>query len=190
MFAPAFHSAMKHAIGPRKEMAVRTVFNLLGPLTNPAGAPNQLIGVFDRQWLRPLAEVLRELGSRHVMLVHSDDGLDEISCAETTHYCELKDGEISSGSISPKDFGMTPASLQAIQVADAQQSLEMVRAALGNQPGAARSIVTLNAGAALYLAGQAADLAGGVELAQETLASGQAIEKLEALAALSRKLAA
>ena len=190
MFAPAFHSAMKHAIGPRKEMAVRTVFNLLGPLTNPAGAPNQLIGVFDRQWLRPLAEVLRELGSRHVMLVHSDDGLDEISCAETTHYCELKDGEISSGSMSPQDFGMTPASLQAIQVADAQQSLEMVRAALANQPGAARSIVTLNSGAALYLAGQAADLAGGVELAQETLASGQAADKLEALAVLSRKLAA
>lgn len=190
MFAPAFHAAMKHAIGPRKEMGVRTVFNLLGPLTNPAGAPNQLIGVFDGRWLKPVADVLNRLGSRHVLVVHSADGLDEISCAAPTHFAELRNGKVTTGTIDPAQLGVPACSLSSLRASDAEASLRLVRQALGNEPGAAREIVALNAGAALYVAGQAADLAGGVERAREVMASGEPLKRLQALAKLTEKLAA
>ena len=170
---------------------MRTVFNLLGPLTNPAGAPNQLIGVFDGRWLKPVAQVLNKLGSRHVLVVHSSDGLDEISCAAPTHFAELKNGAVHTGTIDPQRLGVpVGSSLSKLRAEDAESSLRLIRSALGNEPGPARDIVALNAGAALYVAGQAADLAGGVELARETLETGDALRRLEALAELSGKLAA
>jgi anthranilate phosphoribosyltransferase len=183
MFAPLHHSAMKHAIGPRKEMAVRTLFNVLGPLTNPAGAPNQVLGVFSREWVRPLAEVLRQLGSDHVMVVHAEDGLDEISIAAPTSVAELKDGQISEYSIQPEDFGLQRASLDTLRVADAEASLDMIRSVLAGQAGPAKDIVCLNAGAAIYVAGLADSLAAGVERASRVIDDGSAAKKLEQLVA-------
>ncbi len=182
MFAPGHHSAMKHAIGPRKELATRTLFNLLGPLTNPAGVTRQVVGVFDAAWLESVAEVLKLLGSQHVMVVHSDDGLDEISVAAPTRVAELKAGEISSYSIAPEDFGIERGALDALKVSDAGESLALIRRALADEPGAARDIVRLNAGAAIYVSGLAADLNAGVEQASAAIASGQAAERLVALA--------
>ena len=161
LFAPQHHSAMKHAIGPRREMRVRTVFNLLGPLTNPAAAPNQVLGVFSADWVEPLAEVLKQLGSEHVLVVHAEDGLDEISIAAPTRVAELRGGDILSYTISPEDFGLQRADLAAIAVGDAQQSLEMIRAVFAGRPGPAHDIVVLNAGAAIYAAGIASSLARG-----------------------------
>ena len=181
MFAPMHHSAMKHAIGPRKEMAVRTVFNVLGPLTNPAGAPNQLLGVFSPDLVRPLAEVLKELGSNHVLVVHADDGLDEISIAGSTRVAELKDGEITEYTIKPEDFGFTSQSLSAITVDDAEQSLDMLRGVLSNVAGPARDIVALNAGAAIYAANLSDSLEGGIKRAAEVIESGLALNKLNEL---------
>jgi anthranilate phosphoribosyltransferase len=186
MFAPAHHGAMKHAIGPRKEMAVRTIFNVLGPLTNPAGVPNQLLGVFSDELLEPLAEVLQRLGSRHVMVVHSRDGLDEISIGDRTEVAELKDGVIRRFSIQPEDFGLTRASLDQIKVADAGQSLKMIRELLENKAGPARDIVALNAGAAIYVSGKAETLAHGVELAEVAIASGEARTRLDKLAIMTQ----
>ncbi|MGB1310456.1 MAG: anthranilate phosphoribosyltransferase [Leucothrix sp.] len=181
MFAPMHHSAMKHAIGPRKEMAVRTIFNVLGPLTNPAGAPNQLLGVFSSELVRPIAEVLRQLGSNHVLVVHADDGLDEISIAGATQVAELKDGEITEYSITPEDFGINRQPLDAITVDDAAQSLAMLTGVLNNTAGPARDIVTLNAGAAIYAANLSDTLENGIKRATEVLASGLALDKLNAL---------
>ncbi len=189
MFAPRHHGAMKHAIGPRREMGVRTIFNLLGPLTNPAGAPNQVIGVFSRVWLEPLAAVLGRLGSRHVLVVHADDGLDEISLGAATHVAELRDGAVRSYTVSPEQFGFGRADGKTLAVGSVEQSLAVVRAALANEPGPARDIVALNAGAAIYAAGVAGSLADGVTRAQAALASGAARERLEALIALSRRFA-
>jgi anthranilate phosphoribosyltransferase len=174
MFAPAHHGAMKHAIGPRREMAVRTVFNVLGPLTNPAGAPNQIIGVFDGELVELLARVLQQLGSRHVMVVHGEDGMDEISISAPTRVAELKDGEVSSYSLTPGDFGMETSSVQALKVNSAEESLAMIRTVLADQAGPARDIVCLNAGAAIYVSGCAATLAAGVEAAQAAISSGKA----------------
>lgn len=185
MFAPLHHSAMKHAIGPRKEMGVRTIFNVLGPLTNPAGAPNQLVGVFAAQWVEPLAHVLAQLGSRHVMVVHSDDGMDEISIAAPTQVAELKEGKVTTYKITPEQFDITRGDVAQIKVKNAQESLAKVKAVLDNQPGPARDIVVLNSGAAIYCAGLAADLAGGVRKAKEAIASGAARAKLDALVKLS-----
>jgi len=185
MFAPKHHSAMKHAIGPRKEMAVRTIFNVLGPLTNPAGAPNQVLGVFSKDWVEPLAKVLQKLGSEHVLVVHAVDGLDEISIGSETYVSELKDGEIKSYTIQPEDFGMKRADLEKIRVKDAADSLKMINSVFENTEGPAKDIVCLNAGAAIYVAGLAATLAEGVALAAEAIASGQAAEKLDALIAKS-----
>lgn len=190
MFALNHHSAMKHAIGPRKEVGVRTVFNLLGPITNPAGVPNQLLGVYDKQWVRPIAEVLRDLGSRHVLVVHSADGLDEISIAAETYVAELKDGEISEYTISPEQFGMTKGNLADLKVADAQESLEVIRGVLGGEESSAADIVALNSGAAIYAAGLANSLAEGVGIAQDVLASGIAAEKLKELAEMSKTMKA
>lgn len=186
MFAPAHHSAMKHAIGPRREMAVRTIFNILGPLTNPAGVPNQLLGVFDDDLLDPLANVLQRLGSRHVMVVHSRDGLDEISIGDKTNVAELKDGRVRRFSIQPEEFGLTRASLEQIKVDDADQSLRMLRSVLEDKAGPARDIVQLNAGAAIYTAGLADSLADGVRRADQAIASGEARNRLDQLVILSQ----
>jgi len=181
MFAPMHHSAMKHAVGPRKELAVRTIFNVLGPLTNPAGAPNQVLGVFDKALVRPLADVLQKLGSNHVMVVHSADGLDEISIADETHVAELRNGEVKEYTIRPEDFAIKRQPLKEILIEDAEQSLAMLKGVLDNQPGAGRDIVALNAGAAIYVSGMAGNMADGVAKAQEVLASGAALGKLDAL---------
>ena len=186
MFAPAHHGAMKHAIGPRRELGVRTIFNILGPLTNPAGVPNQLLGVFSDQLLEPLAEVLQQLGSRHVLVVHSRDGLDEISIADRTDLAELKHGRIERYSVAPEDFGLQRGSLDAIRVDGPQQSLAMLCGVLDNEPGPARDIVVLNAGAAIYAAGLAGTLAAGIEQASQVIASGLARERLDALAAMTQ----
>jgi anthranilate phosphoribosyltransferase len=185
LFAPQHHSAMKHAIGPRKELRVRTLFNLLGPLTNPAGAPNQVLGVFSEDWLEPLAYVLKQLGSQHVLVVHAEDGLDEISVATPTRVAELRDGEVSMYTVTPEEFGMQRASLDAITVQDAAQSLAMIRAVFDNQPGPARDIVCLNAGAAIYAADLTKSLQQGIVLASEVIASGSAKQTLASLIEVS-----
>jgi anthranilate phosphoribosyltransferase len=185
LFAPQHHSAMKHAIGPRKEMRVRTLFNLLGPLTNPAGAPNQVLGVFSPDWVEPLAEVLRRLGSEHVLVVHAEDGLDEISIAAPTRVAELREGDISVYTVTPEDFGLQRADLSAIAVENAEQSLAMIRAVFDDQPGPARDIVCLNAGAAIYAAGLTPSLADGVVLAGEVIQSGKARQTHAALVDVS-----
>ena len=182
MFALNHHSAMKHAIGPRKELATRTVFNLLGPITNPAGVPNQLLGVFSKQWVRPIAEVLKDLGSEHILVVHSADGLDEISVADETYVAELKDGEITEYTISPEKFGIERSPLAGLKVADAKESLSLIQSLLSGSEGAASDIVALNAGAAIYAANIASSLEEGVKIAQDVLASGTAAEKLKELA--------
>ncbi len=190
MFAPRHHAAMKHAIGPRREMGVRTIFNLLGPLTNPAGAPRQVVGVFAEQWVEPLAEVLQRLGSEHVLVVHAEDGLDEISIGAPTRVAELKDGRVRVYTIQPEQFGMARADVKQLGVSSPAQSLAIIQSVFDNQPGAARDIVALNAGAAIYAAGLAPDLGAGVQAALAVLASGAAKAKLAALVALSRQLAA
>ena len=178
MFAPLHHSAMKHAIGPRKEMGIRTLFNLLGPLTNPAGTPNQLLGVFSKDWVRPIADVLNKLGGNHVMVVHADDGMDEISIATPTSVAELNDGQVTEYSIKPEDFGMLTHPLNEIRVANAEESLEMVNSVLNNEASAARDIVALNAGAAIYVAGLESSHQAGINRALEVIASGAAKQKL------------
>lgn len=186
LFAAKHHSAVRHTVGPRKEMGVRTLFNLIGPMSNPANAPHQLIGVFDKQWLIPVAEVLKKLGSKHVLVVHAQDGLDEISIAAATDVAELKNNQISSYSVSPEQFGMQRANLETLAVKDAQASLEIIRQVLNNQPGPARDIVTLNAGAAIYAADLADTLEAGILIAQQVLANGSALAKFEALIAYSK----
>ncbi len=189
MFAQRHHSAMKHAIGPRREMGVRTLFNLLGPLTNPAGAPNQVLGVFASQWVRPMAEVLGRLGSRHVMVVHGTDGMDEISCCAPTQVAELFDGKVTEYEINPAEYQISGHQLADIQVEGAEQSLEVVRSVFANKPGAALDIVRLNAGAAIYVAGIADSLAGGIDVAGKTIASGDVANTLDRLVTLSQSFA-
>lgn len=189
MFAPQHHNAMKYAIGPRREMAIRTIFNLLGPLTNPAGVRNQLLGVYDQKWLQPLTLALRQLGSDHVMVVHSADGLDEISIADETLVCELVDGRIANYRIQPEQFQLQRAPLEEICVSSVQESLQMVQAVLDNQPGAARDIVLLNAGAAIFCAGISQSLEQGICIARQVLADGLAKQKLQQLVQLSQQLA-
>ncbi len=187
LFAIKHHGAMKHAIGPRKEMGVRTIFNVLGPLTNPAGAPNQVIGVFSKDWLVPLAEVLKQLGSRHVMIVHADDGMDEISISSATSVAELKDGEIKTYSIQPEDFGMNKAELSSIKAEDSTASLNIIKAVLDNTDGPAKDIVCLNAGAAIYVSGLTDSLQAGVEKAVSVIADGSARSKFQALVEYTNK---
>jgi anthranilate phosphoribosyltransferase len=186
MFAPGHHSAMKHAIGPRKEMAARTVFNVLGPLTNPAGVPNLVLGVFSDELLEPLANVLKELGANHVMVVHSRDGLDEISIGDVTDVAELKDGEITRYTIEPEAFDLQRVAIDYIKADGPDQSVAMIRGLLGGEAGPARDIVALNAGAAIYVSGLAGSLADGVKKAQQVLDSGDGLARLEKLAALSQ----
>ncbi len=186
MFAPLHHTAMKHAIGPRREMGVRTIFNLLGPLTNPANAPNQLLGVFSQAWVEPFAQVLKHLGSQHVLVVHSEDGLDEISIAAPTFVAELHNGAVTTYTLAPEEFGFNRADLSTIQVNEVEESVAMVRGVLDDQKSPARDIVALNAGAAIYAAGLTDNLAEGVTQAQAVLSNGAAREKLTAWVKLTQ----
>ena len=183
MFAPAHHSAMRHAIGPRRELGMRTLFNILGPLTNPAHVKRQVIGVFSPDLCQPMAEVLKVLGSVHAMIVHSDDGLDEISIAAGTQVAELRDGTISSYHITPEEFRFESQSLEGLAVTSAAASADLIRRALaGGDDDAARkaaSMLALNGGATIYVSGVAATLADGVELAEDVLATGQAAGKMQ-----------
>jgi len=186
LFAPNHHSAMKYAAPVRKALGVRTLFNVLGPLTNPAGAPNQLLGVFSQPLTRTLAEVLQTLGSRHVMVVHGADGLDEITLSGETYVSELLDGRISEYTLTPERFGILRADLASIRVDGVAQSAQVLRDVLAGKPGPAADIVALNAGAAVYVAGVAASLEDGVARAQQALADGSAASRLEALVHESR----
>ena len=188
MFAPSHHSAMRHAIGPRKELGMRTIFNVLGPLTNPASAPNQVLGVFDESLLTPLAEVLRRLGSRHVLVVCSEDGLDELSVSAASRIAELKDGRIREYRIKPQDFDLDLSDRDELVVETAEESLEMIEMALAADDHPASDIVALNASAAIYAAGCTHSLEDGVEAAWEVMESGEAMQKLEALARLTQEL--
>ncbi|MES1924820.1 anthranilate phosphoribosyltransferase [Salinisphaera sp. T31B1] len=190
MFAPAHHGAMRHAVGVRRELGIRTLFNIIGPLTNPAGARNQVMGVFNGHLCDPLARVLHKLGSRHVMVVHGEDGLDELSINAPSRVAELKDGEIRTYKIAPEDVGLERGSLDGLRVADAGESLALVRNVLDGHASLAADMVALNAGAALYVGGQASDLAGGVALAREVLASGAAGERMAAVAELTQQMTA
>lgn len=181
MFAVAHHGAMKHAIGPRKELAMRTIFNMLGPMTNPASVKRQVLGVFNRDLCRPLAEVLLRLGSEHVMVVHAEDGLDEISVVGRTFVAELKNGEISEYTIEAKDFGIDYENLDGLIVDSAQASLSLIQDAFKNKNQKAQDVIKLNAGAAIYVAGLAATLADGIAMADDAIVSGGAAEKLKAL---------
>jgi anthranilate phosphoribosyltransferase len=185
MFAPAHHGAMKYAIGPRRELGLRTIFNMLGPMTNPAGVKHQVLGVFSKALCRPLAEVLQRLGSEHVLVVHAQDGLDEISLAAPTFVAELKDGVVSEYVIQPEDFGIQSQSLIGLTVDDAAQSLVLIRDALTKrkteQGQKAADIIALNAGAAIYAADLAATLKEGVQRAHDALHTGLAWEKLQEL---------
>ena len=187
MFAPAHHSAMKHAIGPRKELAIRTIFNVLGPLTNPAKAPNQIMGVFDKNLVEPIANVLKGLNSRHVMVVHSEDGLDEFSIANKTYVAELKDNKISTYTVHPHDFGLEEGSLDSIQAENAEQSLALIHEAFSGKQGEARDIIALNAGAAIYVSGLVNSLEEGITKANQILLDGSAQDKLDAYIHASNK---
>ncbi|MDP4909699.1 MAG: anthranilate phosphoribosyltransferase [Burkholderiaceae bacterium] len=189
MFAPAHHGAMKNIAPVRKELGVRTIFNLLGPLTNPAGAANQLMGVFHPDLVGIQVRVLQSLGSRHVMIVHGKDGMDEASLGAGTLVGELKDGVIHEYEIHPEDFGLTMASNRSIRVSSKEESRDYVLEALGNTPGTARDIVAFNAGLAIYVGNHANTIQDGIKMAFEVIASGAARDKLEAFCAHTRKYA-
>ncbi|WP_339074073.1 anthranilate phosphoribosyltransferase [Teredinibacter turnerae] len=185
MFAPAHHSAMKHAIGPRKELALRTIFNMLGPMTNPAGVKRQVIGVFTPALCRPMAEVLGRLGSEHVMIVCSDDGLDEFSIAAPSHVAELKNGVVTEFKVDPADYGFGYSDLDGLSVTSAEESLGLIRGAFKGDTSElsqkAAAIIAINAGAAIYVAGLAGSMKDGVAMAEDALSSGLAAEKLKEL---------
>ncbi|HLF30731.1 MAG TPA: anthranilate phosphoribosyltransferase [Xanthomonadales bacterium] len=185
LFAPAYHSATRFAAAPRLELGTRTLFNLLGPLTNPAGAPHQLLGVFARRWVEPLARVLCKLGSKHVLVVHADDGLDELSINAPTQVAELLDGQVHSFVLCPEDVGIARQPLDTIRVENPQQSAQLIRAIFAGQSGPGADMVALNAGAALYAADVATSIAEGVSLARAALESGAAEATLRRLAELT-----
>ncbi|WP_288372385.1 anthranilate phosphoribosyltransferase [uncultured Marinobacter sp.] len=190
MFAPAHHGAMKHAIGPRRELGCRTIFNILGPMTNPAGVTRQLIGVFTRELCRPMAEVMQRLGAEHIMVVCSKDGLDEISLATVTHVAELKDGEINEYDLTPEDLGIKSQSLVGLTVDSSDESLKLIKAAFGRNHDEttekARDMIALNAGAAIYVAGLAQTTKEGVDMALDAMGSGLAAGKMSELADFSQ----
>ncbi len=185
MFAPAHHSAMRFAIGPRKEIGIRTIFNLLGPLTNPANARYQLAGVFSQNWVRPMAEVYAELGSIHTLVVSSDDGLDEISIAADTKVAEFRNGSFTEYEINPEQFGVQRSSLDTITVSDSKQSLNLIQQALGGQTGPASDMIALNSGATIYAADLASSIQDGVDQARVILSSGAGLDKLTQLIRIS-----
>ena len=189
MFAPVHHPAMKVVAPVRREMGVRTLFNILGPLTNPAGAPNTLLGVFHPDLVGILVRVLKQMGARHALVVWGQDGLDEISLGAPTLVGELRDGEVREYEIRPDHFGLASASLDALRVGSAEESKARVLEALDNRPGAARDIVLLNAGAALYAADVVASIQAGIDTAREALASGAARAKLDAFERATNQLA-
>lgn len=174
MFAPAHHGATRHAVGPRRELGTRTLFNVLGPLTNPADADCQLMGVFDPAWVPRAAEVLNRLGVARALVVCAEDGMDEISIGGPTHVAELREGAVRCYDVAPADFGMAVQPVEALAASDPQASLAIVNQVFANEPGPARDIVALNAGGAIYVAGLADTLAGGVERASAAIASGGA----------------
>lgn len=182
MFAPAHHGAMKHAIGPRRELGMRTLFNILGPMTNPAGVKRQLVGVFSDQLCKPMAEVLGRLGAEHVMVVHGTDGLDEISLATTTHVAEFRDGSVTEYQVTPEELGIDSASLVGLHVADAAASAALIQDALGKRRTAegrkAADMIALNAGAAIYVGGITQTLANGVRMAEDLIHNGEARERI------------
>ncbi len=188
MFAPNHHAAMKHAAPVRRELGVRTIFNILGPLTNPAGAPNQLIGVFHPDLVGIHVRVLQRLGADHVLVVYGKDGMDEVSLGAATMIGELKDGEIHEYEIHPEDFGLSMKSNRGLKVTGAAESKEMVLEAVSNVEGTPREIVTLNAATALYAANVARSIGDGIERARAALASGAAKRKLESFVATTQKL--
>ena len=187
MFALAHHSAMKHVVGPRKEIGQKSIFNVLGPLTNPASARRQLMGVYDKKWMLPIAEVLKQLGSEHLFIVHSQDGLDEISIASPTSVVEMKQGTISEFQISPEDFGFKTSSLDGLEVSSPKQSLEIAKLALRGEHEEASAMVAMTAGAALYISDIADSLDSGVELAKDCIKEGGGIIKLNQLVEFSSK---
>ncbi len=193
MFAPAHHVAMKHAVGPRQEIGLRTLFNVLGPLTNPAGVKRQVLGVYDSALCEPLAEALARLGSEHALVLHSDDGLDEISIAAPTRGFEMKAGDLSPIEIDPAVLGHAHDNLDGLQVETSAFSANLIRAALGGADDAvsikARSMIALNAGAGIYISGLAESLTTGIAAAERAMASGAAAQKLEAFAAFTQALA-
>jgi anthranilate phosphoribosyltransferase len=190
MFAPNHHPAMRHAAPVRKDLGVRTLFNILGPLTNPAGAPNQVMGVFHRDLVGIQARVLQQLGSRHVLTFHGDDGLDEITVSGPTQVAELRDGEVHEYTLTPERFGMARAPLEALRAESPDESRAKVQAVLGGEPGPCCDVVALNAAAAIYASGAAASLEHGVAAAQAAISSGAARHKLEQFAALTQSLRA
>ena len=185
MFAPNFHGAMKYAAPVRRELGVRTIFNVLGPLTNPADANNQVMGVFHPDLVGIQARVLQRLGSRHVLVVHGADGLDEITLSGSSYVAELKDGQVNEYTLTPEDFGLQTAPLEAIRVTNTGEAKAMLLGVLDNQPGAAHDIVQLNAGAAIYVSGLTASLAEGINRAGEIIACGAAKNKLLQLIQIS-----
>ena len=188
MFAPAHHSAMKYAVGARKELGIKTIFNLLGPLTNPAGALNQVLCVFDNKWVRPIAEVLKRLGSKNVLVLHSQDGLDEISTASSTSVAELRDGKIKEYSISPNDFGFKTLAIEGLKVSSPEESLQIAKEALKGENKAAAQMVAMTSGAALYVAGLADTLKVGVDISMEGIKKGIGLQKLDELVSFSQSL--
>ena len=190
MFAPSFHGAMKHAAPVRKELGVRTIFNILGPLTNPASAPNQLMGVFHADLVGIMARVLQRLGSDHVLVVHGSDGLDEMTLSGDTLVAELKNGQVSEYTVNPSQFGLAEHDGTLLKASNREVSIAIMRAVLDNQSGPARDIVLLNAGAAIYAANVADSLADGVERAREALSSGRAAERLLKFVQTTQALAA
>jgi anthranilate phosphoribosyltransferase len=186
MFAPNFHGAMKYAAPVRRELGVRTMFNVLGPLTNPAGANNQVLGVFHPDLVGIQARVLQRLGSNHVLVVNGSDGLDEITISGPSHIAELINGQVNEYSITPEEFGFQSATLDSIRVGNVEEAKEMLLGVLDNRSGTARDIVLLNAGAAIYVAGLAGSLADGIKKAAEVLANGMAKNKLAELVKISK----
>ena len=181
MFAQAHHSAMRHVVGPRKEIGQKSIFNVLGPLTNPASAKRQVLGVYDKKWMTPIAEVLDELGSEHLLIVHSRDGLDEISLASPTYLTEMRDGKISEYEVSPEDFNFETDTLEGLQVNSPQESLDLAKLALQGEHKKASSMICMTAGAALYVSDIANSLESGVELAKRSVESGEGLKKLNQL---------
>jgi len=181
MFAPNYHAAMKHAAPVRRELGVKTLFNILGPLTNPANARRQLLGVFHEDLVETMARVLQKLGSQHVLIVHGKDGLDEISISGETYIGELKNGQISCYTVKPEDYNLKTASIGTIQVTDSEHAKSMLISVLENVAGPARDIVLLNAGAAIYVSGIAETFAQGIETAHQAIESGAALKKLDEL---------
>jgi anthranilate phosphoribosyltransferase len=190
MYAPAFHASMKHAIGPRKSLGIRTVFNLLGPLTNPAGADRQLVGVFGPEWVRPIAEALSSLGVDRALVVHGTEGMDEISPSERTVYAEVENGSVSEGELHPEDFDVSPIDLSDIRGGGPEENEEITRQLLsGDGPGPVEDVIAINAGAVTYLAGEADDFVDGANKVRTAIRSGDAEQSLEELVEYTRDVA-